>query len=270
MSAARVDPVWLALRADADRAARASADPLAAALARHLAARLADHPRPARLVDVGAGTGAGAAWLRPRLPLAQDWRLVDNDGDLLRAASPVLEGWARPVPADVCDLPALLADEPADAVTCQALLDLLTADEVHHMVDPAARAGSAAFFGLSVTGLVRLTPPHPDDGAIGEAFNAHQRRGGRLGPDAAAHASRMLRRHGYRVTEIATDWLLDATRIELTVAWLRGRAAAAAEQVPVLADRITRWLGERVAAAQRGDLTASVRHVDVLGIPPDR
>jgi hypothetical protein len=269
MSPARVDPGWLALRADTDRAARRSADPLAAKLARHLVTRLADR-RPARLVDVGAGTGAGAAWLRPRLPIAQQWRLVDRDGDLLRGAPPIRDGWARPVPADVADLPALLGDEPADAVTCQALLDLLTEDQLRDMVEPAARAGSAVFFGLSVTGRVTLTPPHPEDAAVGEAFNAHQRRGGRLGPDAGTHAHQMLRSHRYHVTEVDTAWLLDASRIELTVAWLHGRAAAAAEQAPNLTERVVQWLDDRVAAARRGELTAIVQHVDVLGIPAAR
>ena len=35
------------------------------------------------LVDVGAGTGANRDYLAPRLPLAQEWVVVDHDADLL-------------------------------------------------------------------------------------------------------------------------------------------------------------------------------------------
>lgn len=267
----RVDPDWLALRGPADSAARtAAAVPLATELAGFLRRRTARTGRAASLVDVGAGTGAGAAWLRALLPVRQDWRLLDRDPGLLAAATPARDGWARPVVADVGALSALLAAEPADAVTCQALLDLFTADQMDALLAPAAAARSAVLLGLSVTGDVQLWPPDPDDAAVGAAFNAHQRRHGRLGPDAAGRAATVLHRHGYVVTGVATPWRLGAEQRDLAVVWLDGRAAAAVEQAPQDAARIRSWLRRRTSAVLAGELTVTVGHLDVLGVPADR
>jgi len=264
----RVDPHWLSLRGPADMRARTTftAD-LAAELAQHLTPRLSNDGDVARLVDVGAGTGAGASWLRPRLPVDQDWRLVDHDPSLLAAAPPTVEGWARGVVADVGELRRLLAEEPAHVVTCQALLDVLTADEVDAMLAPAVAAGAALLLSLSVTGEVALGPRHHDDGIVKAAFNAHQRRAARLGPDGGAYAARVLREHGYAVNVVGTPWQLGTAEAALTRAWLRGYAAAALEQEPGQADRIGRWLESREHAACDGELGVVVGHLDVLGVP---
>jgi hypothetical protein len=103
---------------------------------------------------------------------------------------------------------------------------------------------------------------------VAEAFDAHQRRDGRLGPDGGAYAAHGLRRQGYTVTVAATPWRLGAADTDLLRAWLQGRADAAAEQEPGLRDRIRRWHESRDAQARSGDLTAVIGHVDVLGLPP--
>lgn len=265
--ATRVDPDWLALRGPADTRARTANTML-------LVRRLADHlaasgpvSGPARLVDVGAGTGAGAGWLRARLPLAQQWRLVDPDPDLVTTAVGPADGWARAIVAGVAELPALLVEEPADAVTCQALLDILTQPEVDTLLSAAAGSRAALLLSLSVTGEVDLTPPHPEDALVGEAFNAHQHRGRRLGPDAGGYAEEVLARSGYDVTTAASPWRLGTTDRDLLRSWLRGRAEAAAEQRPKLADRFRQWLHDREAAVDAGGLHAVVGHLDVLAIP---
>lgn len=262
-----VDPGWLDLRGPADARARtAFAGGLTSRLARHLERR-----RPgtgqARMVDVGAGTGAGARWLRDRLPVAQDWRLIDHDVRLLSAAVAHADGWARTVVADLADLPTLLREEPADVVTCQALLDVLTPEQVHAVLDPAVESGAAVLLSLNVTGEVALSPPHADDAVVDEAFNAHQRRGRRLGPDAGGYVADILSGHGYAVTSARTPWHLGPEDAALIQAWLEGRAEAAAEQEPDRAGQVRRWRDWRVATARRGDLTASVGHVDVLALP---
>jgi hypothetical protein len=269
-SGSAVDPAWLSLRAAADLRARTTfASGLAAELARHLGLRLSEPAGTVRLVDVGAGTGSGARWLRARLPFTQDWRLVDHDGRIL-AATPRDEAWGRSVVAGVEDLPRLLADEPAHVVTCQALLDVLTEDQVDAMLTAALSCRAALLLGLSVTGDVDLAPEHPDDDVVDRAFNAHQRRAGRLGPDGGAYAADALRRHGYAVKVAATPWRLGAADSALFRAWVQGRAAAALEQEPAQADRITRWRQHREEAAGRGDLDAVVGHIDVLGLPHRR
>jgi len=277
-SAGGVDPAWLRLRGPADVRARTTfASGLADALADHLAERVdgadgSPGDDTVRLVDVGAGTGAGAQWLRgqlaARLRAPQHWRLVDHDPDLLACAAPAAEGWARAVPATVDELPALLADDPADVVTCQALVDVLTGPEVDTMLTPAMDGGAAVLLSLSVTGEVVLSPSHQDDEMVAGAFDAHQRRSGRLGPDGGCYVAHGLRRQGYTVTMAATPWHLGAADHDLLRAWLQGRADAAIEQAPQLAGRIHDWYDSRTRQADRGDLGAVVGHVDVLGLPP--
>jgi len=281
-----VDPSWLRLRGPADTRARTRfASGLVDDLARHLNGLVTDGVDErridrsdvdgsdvVRLVDVGAGTGAGARWLRDRLrdrlPTPQHWRLVDHDPGLLACAGPTTDRWAHGVVATVEHLPGLLAGEPADVVSCQALLDVLTAPEVDAMVGPTSLSGAAVLLALSVTGEVTLSPLHHDDEMVAEAFDAHQRRAARLGPDGGAYAAHGLRRQGYTVTMAATPWHLGAADTDLLRAWLQGRADAAAEQSPGMGDRIRTWQESRDRQARRGELSAVVGHVDVLGIPP--
>lgn len=275
---ANVDLQWLTLRGPADSSARsAGGSGLAAELNRYLVRRMdtrslhasdGSEAPSARLVDVGAGTGAGAAWLRPRLAVSQDWRLVDRDGCLLDAAAPVRDGWARAVVADIADLPSVLAREAPDAVTCQALLDLLTAEQVGMFLGAATDCRAAVLLALTVAGHVAMDPGHPDDELVNDAFNAHQHRGGRLGPDAISVATQLLRAHGYVVSTASTPWVLDHLQRELCEEWLIGRAQAAAEQTPESAERVNSWLATRLAATRRGETVATIGHVDVLGIPP--
>jgi hypothetical protein len=109
---------------------------------------------------------------------------------------------------------------------------------------------------------------HHDDEMVAEAFDAHQRRAGRLGPDGGAYAAQGLRRQGYAVTMAPTPWHLGAADTDLLRAWLQGRADAAVEQSPGMAARIRSWHESRDRQACRGTLGAVVGHVDVLGLPP--
>ena len=272
-----MDPAWLRLRGPADVRARTTfGSGLVDDLAHHLAGKTSDGDRPigdvVRLVDVGAGTGAGAQWLRDRLDgrlhRPQHWRLVDHDVDLLASAAPAADGWAHGVAATVDDLHALLAEEPADVVTCQALIDVLTQSEVDALLTPAVRSGAAVLLALSVTGEVALSPSHEDDEMVAKAFDAHQRRGARLGPKGGAYAAHGFRRHGYTVTMAPTPWRLGAADTDLLRAWLHGRAEAAGEQEPDRGERIRRWHESRDRQALRGELSAVVGHIDVLGLPP--
>jgi hypothetical protein len=267
-----VDPGWLSLRGPADARARTKfATDLTEALAQHLSRRGFADGGHVRLVDVGAGAGAGARWLGSKLPFEQDWRLVDHDPRILAAAArPPAHSRERAVVAGVEELPRLLSAEPAEVVTCQALLDVLTADEVDIMVEAAVACEAAVLLGLSVTGTAEISPRHPDDDLVGAAFDAHQRRAGRLGPEAGQHVVVALRGYGYGVTVTDTPWHLGPADSDLTRAWLQGRADAALEQEPGQRARITRWLRSREATARRGGLDVVVGHVDVLGLPPDR
>jgi hypothetical protein len=245
--AAGVTPDWLALREPADAAARSAE--LADRLARRLSGPLLIH-------DLGGGSGAMGRWLAPRLPGPQHWVVHDRDPDLLAlalahppdAASVTVE--ARQ--SDITRLaPGALAG--ASLVTASALLDLLTEDELRRML--RACAGLPLLLALTVVGRVTLTPADPLDAPIGAAFNAHQRRGGRLGPDAVGVLDGEVR---------ASPWQLDAAHAELTEEWLRGWVGAACEQEPSLAAAAGAYLGRRLAQAGGGELAVTVDHADVL------
>jgi hypothetical protein len=259
--AVRVSPEWLALREPADAAARSAE--LAERLARHL-------PAAGRLVihDLGGGSGAMGRWLAPRLPGLQHWVVHDRDPDLLELAVA-----APPSPASVTvearrsDITRLTPGELAGAslITASALLDLLTADELARMLGVCA--GCPMLLALTVVGRVTLTPADPLDALMGAAFNAHQRRGRLLGPDAVAAAVDQLRVTGAELVVRPSPWRLDAAHADLTAEWLRGWVAAACEQEPALAGEAGAYRDRRLAQAAAGELAVTVDHADLLVLP---
>ena len=117
---------------------------------------------------------------------------------------------------------------------------------------------------LTVVGRVVLNPPEPLDARIGAAFNAHQRRGGLLGPDAVATAVRQL---GAEVLVRPSPWRLDAAHADLTAEWFGGWVAAACEQEPALVAEAGAYRDRRLAQAAAGELEVTVDHADVLVLP---
>ncbi|GMA32915.1 methyltransferase domain-containing protein [Litorihabitans aurantiacus] len=279
-----VEADWLALRRSADHRARERARDLLALLREHLREVGADEAAAWDVVDLGAGTGSNLAWLAPRLPGRQRWSLVDHDADLAAVAdtgeaAPGVE--ARWVLAGADCLTDLLADlepeGPATLVTCAALLDLLRPDDVGHLLDalaPVGRPGIPALLSLSVTGEVELHPSDPDDAFVAATFDAHQRRGGLLGPGAADVVAAALRARGARVHLRSTDWVLgtggatDADDAALVRRYVRDRADVVAEQDPSSADRAQAWWRRREQQLERGELRVRVGHVDLLSLPP--
>jgi hypothetical protein len=253
---ATVSPQWLELREPADAAARS--EELAERLRRHLApGRLAIH-------DLGGGSGAMGRWLAPRLPGPQHWVVHDRDAGLLeRAVAAAPEGVAVEIRrSDIARLaPGDLAR--ASVVVASALLDLLTGDELAAVL--RACAGRPMLLALTVTGRVGLTPADPLDARLQEAFNAHQRRGGRLGPDAVAAAVEALR--GAECVVRPSPWRLDRGHAGLMAEWLGGWVAAACEQEPALAAEIGPYQHRRLVQAAAGELSVTVDHADLLVLP---
>jgi hypothetical protein len=238
-TAVRVSPEWLALREPADAAARSTE--LAEIVARRLAPPLAIH-------DLGGGTGSMGRWLSPRLPGPQHWVVHDRDPDLLALADGVETRTSDVTRADFGG---------ADLVTASALLDLLTADELDRIL--AACAGIPVLFALTVVGRVELAPAEPLDARFAAAFNAHQRRNGRLGPDAVAAVR--AARPGAIVRP--SPWRLGPDQAELAAAWLDGWIGAACEQDPALAGEAAAYRARRLARP----LTVTVHHADLLVLP---
>ncbi len=266
----RYAPEWLRLREPADAAARAHdlLDPLRI--------RLANLPsRADGLVvhDVGCGTGSMGRWLAPLLDGAQHWVLHDRDPYLLHFAAvaaprSAADGSRVTVETRRGDLARLTPDALAGAglVTASALLDVLTAEEVGALAAACATAGCPALLTLSVAGRVELTPAHPLDAEITEAFNEHQRRTGMLGPDAVTTAAEAFAAHGATVRAHPSPWRLGPGDAALADQWLRGWVGAAVEQRPELRDPAGRYLEERLAACAAGELSVVVHHTDLLAL----
>ncbi len=258
-AAVRVSPAWLELREPADAAARS----------KHLAERLARHlpaADPLVIHDLGGGSGAMGRWLAPRLRGPQHWVVHDRDADLLERAVACPPASAT-VEARRTDITRLTADDLAGAsvITASALLDLLTADELGRML--RAGTGRPMLLALTVTGRVTLSPADPLDAAIGAAFDAHQRRGRLLGPDAVDAAVAALRGTGAEVVVRPSPWRLGAADAGLTGEWLDGWVGAACEQEPALAAGARCYRDRRLAEAAAGELAVTVEHADVLVLP---
>ncbi|MFH9013078.1 methyltransferase domain-containing protein [Streptomyces sp. NPDC017943] len=268
----RYAPEWLQLREPADAAARAQdlLDPLRT--------RLADTPGgPGGAVvhDLGCGTGSMGRWLAPRLDGAQHWILHDRDPYLLHfaaVASPrsAADGSRVSVETRRGDVARLTPDalQGASLVTASALLDVLTREEIETLAAACAGAGCPALLTLSVAGRVELTPAHPLDQEIAQAFNDHQRRDGLLGPDAVTAAAEAFSEHGATVRLHPSPWRLGPEQAALTEQWLRGWVGAAVEERPGLKARADAYLADRLEACAAGELSVTVHHTDLLALCP--
>lgn len=272
---------WLALRAPADSAAREDALPLVERLVRHweqlvpAASTGAGTEAPVLVVDVGAGTGANRAWLAGHLPGPQRWILLDHDRTLLdRAVAAAREEGADVVPvlAGIEQLGRVLEEHPAPRrlVTCSALLDLLTREQVQELARVLAETGVPALFALTVDGEVHLDPPHPLDAVVLGAFEDHQHRRELAGTQAVRLVVEAMQERGADVDVVPTPWwVTDQPWAQpLLERFLADRADAAAEHRPDLAAEAHAWLRTRLVDCARHRLRATVGHADVLGLPP--
>lgn len=252
------EPSWLAVRAAADTRAREAALPLVRMLGERLA------PGPAHGIDIGTGTGANHGYLSARLGVPIRWTVLDHDPDLLghsahRHASSLL--------AEIADLPGLIGGSPAGTfLTCSAVLDVVGEADLDALAAVIVDRRLPTLFSLSVTGEVVIGPEDPLDAPISRAFNAHQRRDGRPGPDAPRRLAERLPT-GW-LTETPTPWRLDARRdTTLLERYLQERVTVAVESAPELVDLSGKWLERRAAELAAGQLTVEVGHVDQLVLP---
>lgn len=256
----RVSATWLDRRERADAAARSL----------ELVEELRRRCVPAGhwlIHDVACGSGSVTRWLAPLLPGPQHWVVHDRDADLLaRVAVDVPD---VTVETRLSDLTRLGEAEFAEAtlITASALLDLLTADELTRLIDVCAGAGCPVLFTLSVTGRVELEPPKRLDRLLLSAFNAHQRRGGLLGPDAVDAAVEGFRRLGSEVIVRPSPWRLGDVDADLVVDWLVGWVDAACEQEPGLTAAADLYRRRRLREAAAGALAVTVGHADLLVLP---
>jgi hypothetical protein len=219
-----------------------------------------------------------ARWLAPLLPGRQHWNLYDRDAELLEVAAavspgPSADGQAVTVEPRHLDVTQLRPRdlERANLVTASALLDLLTREELTHLLAVCVGSECPMLLTLSVAGHVELSPFHPLDPRVGAAFDAHQRRlterGRLLGPDAAAFAVERCAELGREVLVRPAPWRLGAGQADLAAEWFTGWVGAACEQEPGLSAETEAYVERRLAQAIAGELTVTVDHADLLVLP---
>ncbi len=282
---------WLALREPADVAARS------AVFTRELVDAIGRH-HPLNVLDLGAGTGSNVRYLADRLPAPQRWLLVDRDPTLLANMRAQTSSWGvvrgyevttdgdelviRGRQVDCCletrclDLGGLTDPRIFSGrhlVTASALLDLVSETWLRTLAWHCREAGAAVLFALTYNGRSRCSPEEPEDDAIRELMNRHQRAsdkgfGPAAGPEAIECAARSFAAVGYHVRREASDWVLLPDMRELQRQLIEGWAEAALEIAPGQAAMVGSWLTRRLAHVEAGRSRVRVCHEDLAAWLP--
>jgi hypothetical protein len=237
----RCDPDWLAARVAADDAARATTVTTLLPELRTYLIEAAGPGGTVQIIDLGAGTGANQRWLAPQLPIRQRWLHLDHNPVISRSLP--LPAETEIVDESVEALGQLLTRASGDRqlVTCSALLDVLTTEQVEAVCRAVIDNRVPAFFSLTVTGGLRLSPNDPHDRLLLTAFNDHQRRAGGAGPEATTLTVSLLRAAEFAVTTQETPWRLTGERPRLLIKCSGGWPRPLPD--PALTRTATAWLG---------------------------
>ena len=220
------------------------------------------------IIDLGAGTGANQRWLAPRLPFQQRWIHLDHDPVISRSLP--LPDDTMIIDGSVEALGRLLAGGNGDhrLVACSALLDVLTMGQLDAVCQSLIENQVPAFFSLSVTGTLSISPLDPHDQRLLDAFNDHQRRAGQPGPEAVTLAVDALCAADFTVHTEETPWQLTAASESMFVEQLlQERLDAAVAQDSSLAAVAKAWFELRRVQLRLGVLKIEVGHRDILALP---
>ncbi len=267
---------WLALREPADARARS------ARLASLVADRLA-HVDELHVLDLATGTGANARYLAEFLPGGQhrpQWLLVDRDHGLLVEATVQMRSRGR-IETRSVDLAAAFEPAPGDPddicagrdlVTASALLDLVSERWLQALARRCRDAGAAVLFALTYNGDVRCSPAEPEDDAVRELVNRHQRTdkgfGAALGPAASESAVRVFAALGYDVQRERSDWVIEADANDLQRQLIEGWTDAAGAIAPEQSLVLHSWRARRLAHVAAGRSRLVVGHDDLAAWLP--
>jgi len=281
---------WLRLRESADLAAR-NAD-----LARRFAAALTRGEAPVRLADLGAGSGANARALLPRIGVDQEWHLIDHDRDLIAAQSDEFTIWARrqgypiragggriimnagaaqwhlaSLPLDLMREQDAIAALDVDGVTTAALLDLVSLRWIEWLAALLAQRRAPLLAALTVDGRRLWKPELSEDAIVAASFRQHQTRdkgfGPALGADAPQALARALATKDFAVTIATSDWPLGPRDRVLLLQLIADEARAAREAAPHYAGPIASWEEQRRDQLSESKLWLTVGHCDMLALP---
>ena len=247
---------WLALREPSDHAAR-DAD-----LAQRAVSAVGPNPV---ILDLGCGTGSTVRALAPILPKSTQWRLVDNDPELLKLAGRAAGTSATLHQLDLSDIDSLTLGG-VTLVTASALIDLVSRKWLEQL---ALRLTVPVYFALSYDGEMRWQPENKIDAHITAAFNDHQRTdkgfGPALGADAVKVACEVFESSGFAVLVANSPWMLGPEDAALHKELVAGISRAASEFGLQDAEL---WGTERIAAADK--TFCQIGHGDILAVPKAR
>jgi SAM-dependent methyltransferase len=229
---------WLLLRFEADRRSRA---PDLLARAQEHAGRRA----PARVLDLGAGSGSNLLYLGPRLPApVQEWTLIDRDAALvsrvatsfaalgprladMTPAAGALRASDRDIRYQAVNGDFLRGDggvfqQPWDLVVANAVFDLLSAEQLARFFDLAVehwQGRPPMYFTINLDHELALAPAAAHDDAVRALFHAHMQRqqgfGRALGPDSAEALARIAGQRGLLVHVAPSPWRIGADQPEM-------------------------------------------------------
>jgi hypothetical protein len=285
-------PGWLALREPADVRARS------AGLVQLIAARFS-LDTVVRALDLATGTGANMRYMAEHLPSRQRWLLVDGDPVLLGEVPGRTHSWALARGFELTSEEQELlirgerlmcrvatrrlnlatvtdgSDEIFEGhalVTASALLDLVSDRWLRALADRCRTTGAAVLFALTYDGRMHCSPEEPEDAAVRELVNAHQRLdkgfGPALGPAGCGAAERYFSSLGYRVERAPSQWVLERDGDQLQRQLIEGWAGAAAEVAPDLSSAIVSWKARRLAHVAAGRSRLIVGHEDLAAWLP--
>jgi len=238
------------------------------------------------IVDLGSGTGSNCRFVVPRIEALQDWICIDNDAELLDALSRETRALAnaghsistrqldlaRDIGATIAEGFEKAGSECGRLVAASALLDLVSQAWLDALAAACANVGACAWFALSYDGRIELAPQHAADSWLLSMINLHQRSdkgfGEALGPKAHSAACAAFARHGYKILEARSDWLLTSEESELQGDLIEGWLGAVRELAnddTAFAD----WAALRLSQIAAGVLEIRVGHSDLLALPRD-
>lgn len=229
------------------------------------------------IADLGAGTGstvrAFSKWER-NFEETLNWRLIDNDKNLLDEAISCYDGpnSVQIFDLDLNDVSKLpLAD--VKFITMSALMDLVSADFIDALVETlqqlCAQRKVGFYSALNYDGATLWTPYNTFDEIVLQAFNQHQRSdkgfGLALGPDANDYLQKALRNAGFKVLTADSPWILDSSDDDLITKLIEGIANAVAETSVLDSSSLYDWVEFRKKNISGG--TCIVGHRDILALP---